>query len=937
MSQCIGRSFCSRIGSILAVISISCLCASAAPKSGGDAANAVQGWLKLDPHPLGDFLHSNIKRTETIKDASGNAIYHVVHLSPHGYAVVSADDAIEPIIAFSSVGDFDSSATQGITPWVNYDLTKRMAHVHAGPRGHIEQKAHQRWQRLLAASPNPPADTEVNNYATVVSEVMVTPFLQTSWSQDGDEVDSTAVYNYYVPPGPNGNIDNYPCGCVATAMAQAMYYFHYPTVSVGTGTYSYSVNGSTTSGNLRGGDGNGGAYQWSNMPLAPNSPTAAQAEEIGDLCYDTGIAVGMDYGADGSSASDESIGTALTGTFGYSYSDYALNLNGFSATNLISIINPNLDARLPVFLGITGTDGGHEVLADGYGYSGSTLFHHLNMGWVGADTVWYQLPIIDAQDNNGDFTIVDGATYNIYTNGTGMIISGRIVDPNGLPVVGATVTATGGGTYTTTTDTNGIYALIKLPANTGFSITAASPGYTSVSGSYSTGTYVTGEYVGQTASTANYWGANFVMTRALLVTPETGFASIGQVGGPFSITSQYYTLANSTGSAINWSVSTAPSWLTLSSTSGSVGPNTSTGLTISLSTAASSMPAGTNFATIWITNKTTLTVQALQFSFVAAAADYPIAVTGFNDDVVVEASAVGGDSFTYADTFDIDNSDFSPATSFCFYESGLANVNEFNRPQPGTQGLPQSGYFTSATDNKTVFQFGPYAGFNVLTLSSGNSSGTLTFAAPAPYKSLSILAATAEGGGTGTFVVNFTDGTSSSALSFNAANYFVEYGSPGSGAALSQFGLLNTGDFGCFYSAQYSGEIYPVLYQTSVSLATSLTNKMVKSITFTMPSGQSTNAVTGVFAVSGTQSVAVSSPNGPFGFLTSQTGMHYSGGQFVLGVTNAAATGNIVIWGSTNLTTWTALYTNSSGSSSFNFTDTTAKVYPRRFYRATKN
>jgi hypothetical protein len=120
--------------SLLAVILIPCLCASAAPKNGSEAANAVQGWLKLDPHPFGSFLSSKIKRTETIKDASGKAFYHVVHLSPHGYVVVSADDAIEPIIAFSSVGDFDSSATQGITPWVNYDLTRRMAHVPAADR-----------------------------------------------------------------------------------------------------------------------------------------------------------------------------------------------------------------------------------------------------------------------------------------------------------------------------------------------------------------------------------------------------------------------------------------------------------------------------------------------------------------------------------------------------------------------------------------------------------------------------------------------------------------------------------------------------------------------------------------------------------------------------------------------------------------------------------
>ena len=35
---------------------------------------------------------------------------------------------------------------------------------------------------------------------------------------------------------------------------------------------------------------------------------------------------------------------------------------------LAGMINPNLDAGFPVILGITGPDGGHAVVADGYGY-----------------------------------------------------------------------------------------------------------------------------------------------------------------------------------------------------------------------------------------------------------------------------------------------------------------------------------------------------------------------------------------------------------------------------------------------------------------------------------------------------------------------------------------------------------------------------------------
>ena len=104
------------------------------------------------------------------------------------------------------------------------------------------------------------------------------------------------------------------------------------------------------------------------------------------------------------------------------------------------MINPNLDARYPVLLGIEGSSG-HAVVADGYGYSASTLYHHLNLGWSGASTAWYALPLIDT-GSGFTFKVVDQCVYNAYTNGSGEIISGRVLDQISRPVINATVTAT---------------------------------------------------------------------------------------------------------------------------------------------------------------------------------------------------------------------------------------------------------------------------------------------------------------------------------------------------------------------------------------------------------------------------------------------------------------------------------------------------------------
>src|SRR5208337_2092222 len=140
---------------------------------------------------------------------------------------------------------------------------------------------------------------------------------------------------------------------------------------------------------------------------------------------------------------------------------------------------------------------------DGYGYSASTLYHHLNLGWSGASTAWYALPLIDTDPYT--FTVVDQCVYNAYTNGTGEIISGRVLDQISRPVTNATVSATrsGGGNYTTTTDSQGIYALARIPSASSYSITVTKANYSPVSTNASTGTSSD-----LAAASGNQWGVN---------------------------------------------------------------------------------------------------------------------------------------------------------------------------------------------------------------------------------------------------------------------------------------------------------------------------------------------------------------------------------------------------------------------------------------------
>ena len=57
----------------------------------------------------------------------------------------------------------------------------------------------------------------------------------------------------------------------------------------------------------------------------------------------------------------------------------------------------------------------------------------------------------------------------------------------------------------------------------------------------------------------------------LSVTPAGGFVSSGYVGGPFTPSSQDYTLQNTGGATISWTAAKTQTWTTLSAASGNLG------------------------------------------------------------------------------------------------------------------------------------------------------------------------------------------------------------------------------------------------------------------------------------------------------------------------------------------------------------------------------
>ncbi len=252
---------------------------------------------------------------------------------------------------------------------------------------------------------------------------------------------------------------------------------------------------------------------------------------------------------------------------------------------------------------------------------------------------------------------------------------------------------------------------------------------------------------------------------------------------------------------------------------------------------------------------------SLAFAGVAGAsmAPTPITATGWNQDSILSpnANSTGPAAVTTAGTVSFGNG--YNGSSTLFFGSGFAN---------DTKGLPTAdtgtNTFVSAATNtvtggNTTFQLqdtlvtgSSSAGYvgtnNVLYLYNSTTGlgapGTLTLSTPTAYSSLAILATSANASSTtsGTFVVNFANGTSSSAFTFSAPDW-------GNGTGIASEAVPNGFDrYDSGASPTTGGHTFG-LYETDVALSGVEATTPITGITF-----NSGGAQTGVFAISGVAS-----------------------------------------------------------------------------------
>jgi hypothetical protein len=494
------NSMSRKLRSLLALaLTLACPSLYAAPQGEAEARRMAAGWLRVsESAPLHERLGSLSEAAEAIT-VNGQTVGYVFSLSPSGFIITSADDSVEPVIAFSKSGRDATASGSPLDTLLRGDLPRRLSF--AATRRTTQalkiSEVTRKWALFSEAALDDGVSTLGNNgLADPPADLRIAPLLSSRWGQT--TAGGQPCYNYYTP-------SNYPCGCIGTAWGQVMRYHQYPTNGIGQLTRIVRVDGVLQTELTLGGDGLGGPYAWSQMPYAPNaSSSEAQRQAIGALTHDIVVAISSnsatslisEYSHSGTGSYMPP--TAMTTTFGY-----ASTLRFNSSVNQTNAINANLDAGSPVVIAVSNSVGGvgHAVICDGYGFQSATAYHHVNMGWDGQQDAWYN--IREIQGDGYDYVGVDWIYANIFPDKAGEIVSGRVLDESGKALQGVTVTLSPGD-LTATSDSAGIYAFRGVASGSAVTLTAAIGGY-----SFAAMNVTLGTSSGLTSTSGNRWGNDF--------------------------------------------------------------------------------------------------------------------------------------------------------------------------------------------------------------------------------------------------------------------------------------------------------------------------------------------------------------------------------------------------------------------------------------------
>lgn len=285
-------------------------------------------------------------KSRTATTASPSDAYYVFNNDAGGFVIIAGDDAVTPVLGYTSTGSFDAeNLPDGLK-----DLLKS-------------------YERQIAAL----GDNYVANQTATRAGFTGENLLNTAkWNQN-------APFNKYTP-------NNYVTGCVATAGAIVMKHHGYP--AKGTGSHSYTWNGKTISADFE------QNYDWASMPAVYDGTNDAAFDGVARLMADLGVAVEMQYNKDGSGAYIGNLVTALQKYYGYSKLSHLMAIEDVGAEAWNSRLREEIDANRPVLYAASDpARGGHAFVIDEYKDESFSV----NWGWGGYCDGFYQIGALNPE------------------------------------------------------------------------------------------------------------------------------------------------------------------------------------------------------------------------------------------------------------------------------------------------------------------------------------------------------------------------------------------------------------------------------------------------------------------------------------------------------------------------------------------------------------
>lgn len=285
-------------------------------------------------------------KSRTAITASPSDAYYVFNNDAGGFVIIAGDDAVTPVLGYTSTGSFDAeNLPDGLK-----DLLKS-------------------YERQIAAL----GDNYVANQTATRAAFTGENLLKTAeWNQ-------MAPFNKYTP-------NNYVTGCVATAGAIVMKHHGYP--AKGTGSHSYTWNGQTLTANFE------HDYDWASMPAKYDGTNDAAFDGVARLMADLGVAVEMQYAKNGSGAYIGDMISALQTYFGYSKLTHLESIDDMEAEAWNAKLRGEIDANRPILYSASDASaGGHSFIIDGYKNESFSV----NWGWGGYCNGFYQIGALNPE------------------------------------------------------------------------------------------------------------------------------------------------------------------------------------------------------------------------------------------------------------------------------------------------------------------------------------------------------------------------------------------------------------------------------------------------------------------------------------------------------------------------------------------------------------